>query len=1025
MKHWKRGILSGLIAFLGILLLFVGAPTLAAPTKDSNSQSDNPYDLVPSRRVGNMRVSLETGQPLVLYMVNYPVKADSPEAMARQYLQENASLLHLNDSKLADLQHRHTRESLSGYTVRFDQYVAGIPVYKGNIAVHINQQNVVTYVANDYKPTANLARKQAAISSAQARNTAHSTIGIKGNLRLNQAELVVYQEDILAYHIRVIADSPIGDWEAFVDAGSGELLSYENIAYDFGDDKHPSHLVDGTGLIWDPDPLTSATATYGDTGFTDNNDANSSQLAGEQISVTLRDIEFSGGQYTLRGPYAVIVDSENPSNGLFSQASSTFNFNRNQDGFEAVQTYYHIDDSMRYLNVTLGLSIMPFQYSGGARFDPHGLNGADNSHYLGGSGEVAFGEGGVDDAEDSDVIHHELGHGLHDWVTNGNLSQVNGLSEGSGDYWAQSYNRSVDSWTPTDPAYHYVFRWDGHNEFWNGRVTNYSAVYPGGLVGQIHTDGQIWATCMMKVYDAIGKTKSDTIFWEGLGMTNSSTNQEDAAIAVYQAAVDLGYSFADRQAIRNVFGTCVYNIPPDPTPYFTLSATPPSVSVCAGNSAIYTVTATAINSFSDPVTLTTANQPVGSTVAFATNPIVPTASTVMTVSNLTVAGTHTIDITGTFGITTAHTTLDLNVSSGTPSAPTLTTPANGATGVSSVPAFTWATVAGASSYDIEIATDAGFTAIVDSANVATNSYSGATLNNETTYYWRVRAVSGCGSSSWSTVFGFTTQAGSLVCNGSAVDFESGIPTDWSVVDNTGGAGIVWGTTTDSTCGITNLTNGSGEAACADSDDAGSGAPAYDTELVSNPLDFTGFDTATLDVAAYYRDLNTNNNDQFEVDYFDGTAWNNLVSWDEDHEPEDISVSLPLTAQNVRFRYFGDGWDWYAQVDDVALSCSCSAPSPPANVTITEAMNGTDTDLSWTDTGDSSYEVWWIVNDPYFMPGDGGSSSATVGTASYTHAGSIGNSANNYFYVVTNSCGTPTGSFDRVGEFDFDIVAGAP
>ena len=49
---------------------------------------------------------------------------------------------------------------------------------------------------------------------------------------------------------------------------------------------------------------------------------------------------------------------------------------------------------------------------------------------------INFGEGGVDDAEDADVILHELGHGIHDWITNGSLSQVDGLSEGMADYWA-------------------------------------------------------------------------------------------------------------------------------------------------------------------------------------------------------------------------------------------------------------------------------------------------------------------------------------------------------------------------------------------------------------------------------------------------------------------------------------------------------------------------------------------------------------------------------------------------------------
>jgi hypothetical protein len=147
-------------------------------------------------------------------------------------------------------------------------------------------------------------------------------------------------------------------------------------------------------------------------------------------------------------------------------------------------------------------------------------------------------------------------------VTNGGLSQVNGLSEGTGDYVAGSYSRALGSWLPADPGYNWTFNWDGHNPFWGGRLLNYSATYPGGLTGQIHTDGQIWATTMMKIWDDIGAAKSDKAFWSGLAMTNSSTNQNDAANAVFTASGNLGYTFAERTAIRNRFVAAGYTIPP-------------------------------------------------------------------------------------------------------------------------------------------------------------------------------------------------------------------------------------------------------------------------------------------------------------------------------------------------------------------------------------------------------------------------------------------------------------------------------
>ncbi len=119
---------------------------------------------------------------------------------------------------------------------------------------------------------------------------------------------------------------------------------------------------------------------------------------------------------------------------------------------------------MRYLNDTLGVAADPYQYAGGVQFDPRGQTAKTTPPTFRRQGRLHFGEGGVDDAEDADVVIHELGHGIHDWVTGGGLSQKQGLSEGVGDYYAVSYSRAyAGQWEPSDPQYHWVFSWDGHN----------------------------------------------------------------------------------------------------------------------------------------------------------------------------------------------------------------------------------------------------------------------------------------------------------------------------------------------------------------------------------------------------------------------------------------------------------------------------------------------------------------------------------------------------------------------------------
>ncbi len=518
-----------------------------------------------SHRFGYARISSETGAPRAIYRLSYPVSASTPEDMARQYLAENFSQLKLASPFLADLEHFATKELPAGTTVRFKQTFQGIPVYDADMAITISPSQEVSFVVSSYEPGVFVDDLIPSISATDARSRVIAHLGLNEPFAFDETSLTIFHHkgvSRLAQQVRIAPRvAPHGDFLGLIDAQTGEILRvWDKAAY---------APVDGSGLTFDPDPLSSAGAAYDDPGYTDGGDADTAQLNAERVAVTLRDIDLTAGTYTLRGPWADIRDSEAPFDGLYQQASDTFNFTRTQNEFEAVLVYWHIDNIMRYLNVTLGLSITPFQYAGGARFDSNGLSGADNSHYSGSTGEVAFGHGGVDDSEDADVVIHELGHALHDWVTNGNLSQVNGLSEGTGDFLCQSYSRSLGQWTPADPAYHWTFSWDGHNPFWGGRITNYAAVYPGGLIGQIHTDGQIWATCNMLIWDAIGRDATERAFWSGLAMTNGGTNQEDAAQAVLTAAGNLGYTGAQLSTMEGIYQGCGYSVtaPIDP-PFF-------------------------------------------------------------------------------------------------------------------------------------------------------------------------------------------------------------------------------------------------------------------------------------------------------------------------------------------------------------------------------------------------------------------------------------------------------------------------
>jgi hypothetical protein len=94
---------------------------------------------------------------------------------------------------------------------------------------------------------------------------------------------------------------------------------------------------------------------------------------------------------------------------------------------------------------------------------------------------------------------------------------------------------------------------------------------------------------------------------------------------------------------------------------------------------------------------------------------------------------------------------------GLPAAPTLSAPANAATGVSTSPTFTWTAAAGATGYVVEASTSNTFgTTLFSQPVTGTSLSSPVALPASTPVFWRVRGTNGFGAGANSAVFSFTT-----------------------------------------------------------------------------------------------------------------------------------------------------------------------------------------------------------------------------------------------------------------------------
>ena len=92
-----------------------------------------------------------------------------------------------------------------------------------------------------------------------------------------------------------------------------------------------------------------------------------------------------------------------------------------------------------------------------------------------------------------------------------------------------------------------------------------------------------------------------------------------------------------------------------------------------------------------------------------------------------------------------------------PSAPALSSPSNGATGIATNPTLSWGASSGATSYRVQVSTSSAFTSTVANlSGITGTSYGVSGLSLNTLYYWRVNATNAAGTSGWSSVWYFRT-----------------------------------------------------------------------------------------------------------------------------------------------------------------------------------------------------------------------------------------------------------------------------
>jgi len=458
------------------------------------------------------------------------------DASARQILSSQAQLLKI-DPSLAGFTLIENQHTPMGEVYTFEQSAHGVPVYGGSLKVSFNREGHVVGLVNTSVPAADSVDIGPSVKADQAVESARGQVPPgeaeevdAADLPKPTAKLVIYGETgtpTLAWE--VIVHTPGPTWQTFVHAKTGKVLK---LARDL------NRYATGTGQVF----LVNAIVATRDNSLRDQKDAAAAVPPTAYRSVTLLGLDGMG---FLDGTYA----SGQASKRRVSSATQSFVFDRSMNGFSETMGYYYLDYAQRYIQSLGFLAVNNRQQV--FSVDRYSK---DNSFYTPSTKTITYGTGGVDDAEDAEVIWHEYGHSiLHDQVSEfGTSLEADSIGEGFGDYWAGSLGAQLSGGFQ-DVC---IAEWD---------ATSYSSTkppclrrldgtkhYPDAIVGEVHDDGEIWSAALWQIRGALGAAKADTVILQHHFLLTADTSFNQAANALVTAAKNLGYNEKDVNGIRTI-----------------------------------------------------------------------------------------------------------------------------------------------------------------------------------------------------------------------------------------------------------------------------------------------------------------------------------------------------------------------------------------------------------------------------------------------------------------------------------------
>lgn len=459
-----------------------------------------------------------------------PAAALAPEAAALEFLQVHGALAGVADAR--DLQVRSVSEVAGTTYVRYDATYLGRRILGAQVAVSV-RDGAVRHVASGLRPFAGAVPGPVIDGRAATRAVVEASRRDAG-APVERAWLPLSGELVPVWLVPQREVAPARQWIYLVEATTGTVLWRQD------------QILAADGFVYDPNPVVS----HGEVSrvelprLTTGESLEGSRARAFQCVGETGDCSGWGGDCITCGLAEHYALPDEDGNFLYPPDEPN-----TADPFAEVHAYYHTDrvnqwfeehlsyarrcGTSRVMSVYVNYTVAGDSYSSANAF--YGDSDGD------GCGDITLGEGlGVDFSYDADVIYHEFTHGIVE--STGGLGcypmgtcydelgldwTALGLNEGYADYFSVSLTGDPDLGEHAGTA--------GSGGEGSIRTAENDRLCPFDLVGESHTDGEIWVGTGWQLRELVGADIADRIMLRTLEALPQDADYAEAAAALLES----------------------------------------------------------------------------------------------------------------------------------------------------------------------------------------------------------------------------------------------------------------------------------------------------------------------------------------------------------------------------------------------------------------------------------------------------------------------------------------------------------